>query len=67
MTIASPLAQIETVLGEQLIRADVLRLEIEALRYSAEQDRWQQFVAAIAVGLLIGAVIGCVVVTRAAR
>jgi len=67
MTIASPLAQIETVLGEQLIRADVLRLEIEALRYSAEKDRWQQVAAAIAVGLLIGAVVGCRLVLLAAR
>jgi hypothetical protein len=38
--IAQPhLAQIETVLGDQLIRADVLRIEIEALRYSADRDR----------------------------
>lgn len=55
----SHLAQVEEVLGQQLIRADVLRLEIDALRYRAEQDRWHQFAAAIAVGLLIGAVIGC--------
>lgn len=64
MTIASPLAQIETVLGEQLIRADVLRLEIEALRYAAEQERWHQLAAAIAVGLLLGAVLGCFLVTH---
>jgi hypothetical protein len=61
------LAQIETVLGERLIRMDVLRLEIDALRYSADQDRWQQTVAMLAVGLLIGAAIGCVLVTRATQ
>lgn len=65
MIIASPLAQVETVLGEQLIRADVLRNEIDTLRYSAEKERWQQTLAMFVVALLIGAVIGCVLVTRA--
>jgi hypothetical protein len=64
MTIASPLAQIEQVLGEQLIRADVLRLEIEALRYSAEKDRWQQTLAIFAIAALVGAVVGCWIVTH---
>jgi hypothetical protein len=31
-----------------------------------EKDRWQQTVAMLAVGLLLGAVIGCTLVTRLA-
>ena len=67
MTIANPLAQIEAVLGEKLLEADCERVTIEALRYSAEEDLWQQFVAALVVGFLIGGIIGCVIVTHVAR
>lgn len=63
----SPLGQIQAVLGAQLIRGELLRIEIEALRHEADQDRWQQFVAMMAVGLLVGAVVGCAIVTRSAR
>ena len=58
------LARVEASLGNQLIRAEILRGEIETLRAVADQDRWQQTVAMLAVGLLLGAVIGCTLVTR---
>jgi len=60
------LARVEASLGNQLIRAEILRGEIEALRHEADSDRWQQTVAMLAVGLLLGAVIGCTLVTRLA-
>jgi hypothetical protein len=58
------LARVEASLGSQLIRAEILRGEIEALRHEADSDRWQQTAAMLAVGLLLGAVIGCTLVTR---
>jgi hypothetical protein len=62
------LARIEASLGSKLIRAEILGIEIQALRQHAEEsrekDRWQQTVAMLAVGLLLGAVIGCTLVTR---
>jgi hypothetical protein len=60
------LARVEASLGNQLIRAEILRSEIESLRAVADQDRWQQTVAMLTVGLLLGAVIGCTLVTRLA-
>jgi hypothetical protein len=63
----SSLGQIEAVLGKHLVRLELLRIEIEALRYSAEQDLWQERLAALAVFALMGAVIGCVLVTHAVR
>jgi hypothetical protein len=63
----SPLGQVEAVLGRELVRLEVMRIEIEALRYSAEQDRWHERLAALAVFALMGAVIGCVLVTHAVR
>jgi hypothetical protein len=67
MTVASPLSQIETVLAEKLLEADCERVTIEALRYSAEADRWQERFAALAVFALVGAVIGFVIVTHILR
>jgi len=60
------LARVERSLGHKLIHAEILRGEIEALRREADSDRWQQTVAMVAVGLLLGAVIGCTLVTRLA-
>lgn len=59
------LGQVETVLGQHLIRIEVLRIQIETLRHTAERERWQERLAALAVFALVGAVIGCVVVTGA--
>jgi hypothetical protein len=64
MTIASPLAQVLGALGEKLVEADVRRLEIEALRWDVERERWQERVAALVVFALIGAIVGLVAVTH---
>ncbi len=54
------LGQVETVLGQHLIRMEVLRIQIETLRHTVDRERWQERLAALAVFALIGAVIGCV-------
>ena len=59
------LGQVETVLGQHLIRIEVLRIQIETLRHTAERERWQERLAALAVFALVGAVIGCVTVFSA--
>jgi len=59
-----PLGEIETTIGRKLIEADVLRMQIQALQYSADHDRVHQFYAMLAVGLLLGACIGCAIVSR---
>jgi len=59
------LGQVETVLGQHLIRIEVLRIQIETLRHTAERERWQERLAALAVFALIGAVIGCAAVASA--
>jgi len=56
----SALGQVQVVLGEKLLEADCERVSMDATRYLADRDRWQQFGFMNAFGLLIGAVIGCV-------
>lgn len=60
----STLGAIETTIGRKLIEADVVRMQIEALQYSATSDRFGQFIAMVMTGLLIGACIGCAIVSR---
>jgi len=60
----SSLAQVETALGDHLIRAEVVRIQIETLRHEAEREGWHLLAAMVAVGLLIGAVVGCMTVAH---
>ena len=54
-------AKIAALLGERLIRADHLRMQIAILEREADRQRWQQFLAMMACGLLIGLGIGIIV------
>lgn len=60
------LAQVELTLGETLIKADCELHHMMSVRFEADRDRWHQTAAMLAIGLLLGAVIGCVTVTRLA-
>lgn len=63
----SQLAQVQMLLGERLIEMDMLRMEIQALRYVAQRERWQERFAALAVFALVGAVVGLLGVTHGVR
>jgi hypothetical protein len=52
------LARVETSLGNHLVRAEILRIEIDTLRQEAEGSAWHFLATMAAVGLLIGAVVG---------
>jgi len=66
-TALAQLAEIEKLLGEKLIAADALQHEITATLWEADREFWQRFVASIAIGLLIGSIIGLRLVVFAAR
>jgi len=63
----STLGQVEAILGQQLIRAEVMRIEIDTLKQKAERETWQQRWAALAIFALVGAILGCVAVVKAAQ